>query len=196
MPAFDIALVNAGDRSGRLDACFKLLAGYYEERSKMARKMIADLQYPVFLFHFAVVVFAFIDFLQAGHGVTRFCIPRPGDTASHLCGRGFSDFCRAGAARGKMAQRGGKRFSGGFRCWARRGAAWPWRGWRRHWRRCSTRGSSLPGPGNWRWRRAVRPPWGGPCAAGRRRWNPAPRRRSWSRLAGVSRIVRQPLRDG
>ena len=75
MPAFDIALVNAGDRSGRLDACFKLLAGYYEERSKMARKMIADLLYPVFLFHFAVIVFAFIDFLQPGHGLARFlCI--------------------------------------------------------------------------------------------------------------------------
>jgi len=32
MPAFDVALVKAGDRSGRLDACFKLLASYYTER--------------------------------------------------------------------------------------------------------------------------------------------------------------------
>jgi type IV pilus assembly protein PilC len=72
MPAFDVALVTAGDRSGRLDASFKLLAGYYEERAHMARKMIADLQYPVFLFHFAVFVFAFIDFLKPGHGFIRF----------------------------------------------------------------------------------------------------------------------------
>jgi type II secretory pathway component PulF len=72
MPAFDVALVNAGDRSGRLDACFKLLAGYYEERAQLARKVISDLMYPVFLFHFAVVVFAFIDFLKPGHGLARF----------------------------------------------------------------------------------------------------------------------------
>ncbi len=72
MPAFDVALVKAGDRSGRLDACFKLLAGYYEERSQMARKMISDLLYPVFLFHFAVFVFSFLDFLKPGHGLVRF----------------------------------------------------------------------------------------------------------------------------
>jgi type IV pilus assembly protein PilC len=67
MPAFDVALVTAGDRSGRLDACFKLLAGYYEERAQMARKMIGDLLYPVFLFHFAVFVFAFIGCLKSEH---------------------------------------------------------------------------------------------------------------------------------
>ena len=72
MPAFDVALVNAGDHSGRLDACFKLLAGYYEERAQMARKVISDLLYPAFLLHFAVIVFAFIDFLKPGHGLTRF----------------------------------------------------------------------------------------------------------------------------
>jgi len=72
MPAFDVALVNAGDHSGRLDACLKLLAGYYEERSQLARKMISDLLYPAFLLHFAVFVFAFTDFLQPGHGWMRF----------------------------------------------------------------------------------------------------------------------------
>lgn len=72
MPAFDVALVNAGDHSGRLDACFKLLAGYYEERSQLAGKMISDLLYPAFLFHFAVFVFAFMDFLKPGHGWMRF----------------------------------------------------------------------------------------------------------------------------
>jgi type IV pilus assembly protein PilC len=72
MPAFDAALVEAGDRSGRLDACFKLLAGYYEERAQMARQMISDLAYPAGLFHFAVLVFAFVDYLRPGHGLERF----------------------------------------------------------------------------------------------------------------------------
>jgi len=72
MPAFDAALVDAGDRSGRLDLCFKLLAGYYHERAQMARQMISNLLYPAFLFHFAVLVFSFLDFLQPGHGVGRF----------------------------------------------------------------------------------------------------------------------------
>jgi type IV pilus assembly protein PilC len=74
MPAFDVALVTAGDHSGRLDACFKLLAGYYEERAQMARKMISDLLYPVFLFHFVVLVFAFLDFLGSGHSLVRFSL--------------------------------------------------------------------------------------------------------------------------
>ena len=74
MPAFDVALVTAGDHSGRLDACFKLLAGYYEERAQMARKMISDLLYPVFLFHFVVLVFAFLDFLSSGHSLVRFSL--------------------------------------------------------------------------------------------------------------------------
>jgi len=72
MPAFDAALVEAGDRSGRLDACFKLLAVYYEERAQAARQMISDLTYPAGLFHFAVLIFAFVDYLKPGHGLARF----------------------------------------------------------------------------------------------------------------------------
>src|SRR5436853_6048799 len=29
IPEFDVALLHAGEQSGRLDGCFKLLAGYY-----------------------------------------------------------------------------------------------------------------------------------------------------------------------
>ena len=43
VPSFDAALLEAGERSGRLDACFKLLAVYYEDRSKMVRGVISDL---------------------------------------------------------------------------------------------------------------------------------------------------------
>src|SRR5208282_2406672 len=59
VPSFDLALIDAGERSGRLDACFKLLAVYYRERAQMARQMISDLMYPAFLLHFAILIFAF-----------------------------------------------------------------------------------------------------------------------------------------
>jgi type II secretory pathway component PulF len=96
MPAFDAALVNAGDRSGRLDACFKLLAGYYEERSQLARKMISDLMYPAFLLHFAVVVFAFIDFLKPGHGWMRFSFLVLGTLVPIYAAAGFLVFAGQG----------------------------------------------------------------------------------------------------
>ena len=39
VPSFDLALIDAGERSGRLDACFKLLAVYYRERAQTVRQM-------------------------------------------------------------------------------------------------------------------------------------------------------------
>jgi hypothetical protein len=35
IPSFDIALLEAGERSGRLDACFSVLADYYTDRARM-----------------------------------------------------------------------------------------------------------------------------------------------------------------
>jgi type II secretory pathway component PulF len=96
MPAFDVALVKAGDQSGRLDACFKLLAGYYEERSQMAQSVISDLMYPLFLFHFAVLVFAFIDFLQNGRSLTRFCFVVLGILVPVYAAAGFLIFAGQG----------------------------------------------------------------------------------------------------
>jgi type IV pilus assembly protein PilC len=66
LPAFDIALIHAGEQSGRLDACFRLLADYYEDRARIARQVMADLAYPVFLLHFAVFVFPFAQFFISG----------------------------------------------------------------------------------------------------------------------------------
>jgi type II secretory pathway component PulF len=43
-----------------------LLAIYYQERAQMARQVISDLMYPLFIFHFAIVLFAFISFMQPG----------------------------------------------------------------------------------------------------------------------------------
>src|SRR5436189_2495606 len=48
MPEFDAALLEAGERSGRLPECFKLLAQYYTDRSQLAREVINNLVYPVF----------------------------------------------------------------------------------------------------------------------------------------------------
>jgi type IV pilus assembly protein PilC len=60
LPAFDIALLHAGEHSGRLDSCFRLLSDHYQDRARLARQMIGDLAYPVFLFHFAIFIFAFV----------------------------------------------------------------------------------------------------------------------------------------
>src|SRR6266478_486573 len=52
LPAFDVALLQAGEHSGRLDACFKLMA---------------DLAYPVALFHFAIFILPFAQFFMSGN---------------------------------------------------------------------------------------------------------------------------------
>lgn len=59
LPAFDLALLHAGEQSGRLDACFRLLADYYQEQARRTRQMLADLAYPVALLHFAIFIFPF-----------------------------------------------------------------------------------------------------------------------------------------
>jgi type IV pilus assembly protein PilC len=67
LPAFDLSLLEAGEHSGRLDACFRLLADYYAERARLARQMIGDLAYPLFLFHFAIFIFPFAQFFTSGN---------------------------------------------------------------------------------------------------------------------------------
>lgn len=67
LPAFDVALLQAGEHSGRLDACFRLLADYYRDRARIARQMISDLMYPAFLFHFAIFILPFAQFFTTGN---------------------------------------------------------------------------------------------------------------------------------
>jgi type IV pilus assembly protein PilC len=57
IPEFDIALIEAGEASGRLDQCFRILGEYYKERGSLASRVLSQLMYPVFLFHFAVFLF-------------------------------------------------------------------------------------------------------------------------------------------
>ena len=66
LPAFDLALIEAGERSGRIDACFHLLADYYNERARLIRQTIADLMYPVSVFHLAIFVSTLLEFLWSG----------------------------------------------------------------------------------------------------------------------------------
>src|ERR1700722_8361891 len=57
LPDFDLTLIEAGERSGRLDSCFRALANYYTERGNMARQLFSQMLYPAFLIHFAALVF-------------------------------------------------------------------------------------------------------------------------------------------
>jgi len=67
IPNFDAALLEAGEKSGRLPQCFRLLASYYAERSQLARQVINDLTYPLFLFHFAILIGPAPELLLSGN---------------------------------------------------------------------------------------------------------------------------------
>jgi type II secretory pathway component PulF len=67
VPTFDLALIRAGEQSGRLDSIFRLLAGFYEERARNLRQMLADLAYPALLFHFAVIILPFPALFLTGN---------------------------------------------------------------------------------------------------------------------------------
>ena len=67
MPEFDLALLHAGEHSGRLDQCFRLLADHYTGRAALARQLLMDLAYPMFLFHFAIFILPFPDLFTTGN---------------------------------------------------------------------------------------------------------------------------------
>ena len=60
LPEFDIALIEAGEKSGRIDQCFRLLAEYYQERARITKQVISQLVYPVGLVHVAALVFLIV----------------------------------------------------------------------------------------------------------------------------------------
>lgn len=67
LPAFDIALLHAGEYSGRLDATFAMLAGFYQDRAAMARKLLGALVYPAFLLHAALFILPFAELFSTGN---------------------------------------------------------------------------------------------------------------------------------
>jgi type IV pilus assembly protein PilC len=62
LPDFDVTLVEAGEKSGRLDRCFRMLGDYYVERAKTARRVIGAMAYPAFLLHVLAAVMALVLF--------------------------------------------------------------------------------------------------------------------------------------
>ena len=137
IPSFDLALIEAGERSGRLDACFKLLAVYYRERAQMAQQMISDMLYPALR-------------LQLRHrslSVHRICVEREilrglwsmAIVAIAALRRGLS--CYLTPARDGMAKRGAprsNRFCAAIPILGTARRTWPWPGWPRRWKVCST----------------------------------------------------------
>ncbi len=66
LPRFDVALLQAGEMSGRLSECFRLLADYYQERASLIRQLISDTAYPLFLLHFAIFILPFPQLFLTG----------------------------------------------------------------------------------------------------------------------------------
>jgi len=66
IPDFDLSLLYAGENSGRLDDCFKLLSEYYRTRSENIRETRGLLIYPIFIVHFAVFIIPFPALFQSG----------------------------------------------------------------------------------------------------------------------------------
>lgn len=67
LPSFDSALLHAGELSGRLPNCFKLLSDHYADRARLARQVLNDLAYPLFILHLAVFIFPFAQFFISGN---------------------------------------------------------------------------------------------------------------------------------
>jgi type II secretory pathway component PulF len=57
MPAFDIALIQAGEQSGRLPDCLQQISDHYRDRAQLLRTTLLVLVYPMFVLHFAILIF-------------------------------------------------------------------------------------------------------------------------------------------
>ena len=70
LTTFDVALLDAGDRSGRLPATFQLLAEHYTARAALLRQTLSSFAYPAFLFHFAILIGPLPDLVLNGNILT------------------------------------------------------------------------------------------------------------------------------
>lgn len=73
MPDFDVFLIEAGEKSGRLDACLNLLAEHYRERARLARTVLNELAYPILLLH-ALIFIPAVPALVLSGDVTAFAL--------------------------------------------------------------------------------------------------------------------------
>jgi type IV pilus assembly protein PilC len=76
LPAFDHALIAAGEQSGRLDRTLRSLGTYYQERASMLRRVLSGIAYPVFILHLAVLIFptSYLTGLFLYNGGTAFLV--------------------------------------------------------------------------------------------------------------------------
>lgn len=74
VPAFDLALVEAGEKSGRLDVVFKMLAQHYEESASLLKQVISSMLYPAFILHFAIFMFPFIGWFGGKLSGFMYCV--------------------------------------------------------------------------------------------------------------------------
>jgi type II secretory pathway component PulF len=79
LPEFDIALLSAGEHSGRLDYCFKQLGIYYATRAAIIRETISGLLRTAITFHVFLLIFPlgfFFNFVLGfvNHDYVR-CLP-------------------------------------------------------------------------------------------------------------------------
>ena len=64
MPRLDLALIRVGERTGRLDACLRLLSETTRHQAGLLRDIAGGVAYPVLVVHVAILVFP-ISALQA-----------------------------------------------------------------------------------------------------------------------------------
>jgi type II secretory pathway component PulF len=57
VPAFDLALIRAGEQSGRLPECLRQISDEYRQRAQLLRTTLLVLAYPAFILHFAIMIF-------------------------------------------------------------------------------------------------------------------------------------------
>ena len=63
-PGFDLALIDAGEKSGRLDMVFGMLGDFYRSRAQLLRQVLGQMAYPTVVLHMAVLIFPFISFMK------------------------------------------------------------------------------------------------------------------------------------
>lgn len=66
VPEFDLALLYAGENSGRLDDCFQSLSEYYRTRAENIRETRGLLMYPAVVVHAAAFIMPFPALFQSG----------------------------------------------------------------------------------------------------------------------------------
>ncbi|MEO6184087.1 MAG: type II secretion system F family protein [Verrucomicrobiota bacterium] len=65
MTSFDLALLSAGEQSGRLDVVFKTLSGYYNSRAKITRDTISEMLQSLVTIHVFLLIFPLAYLIDA-----------------------------------------------------------------------------------------------------------------------------------